>query len=366
MNITISKDLLLGKLTLASRFTSTKFSSLATLQNICLKAEGGALHIYASNLSSFFHSSLKADRDKNFTIIFDSKKTIEFLSLVSSPKVELSIQEKQLTITGGKSKGAFPLIPSADYPFPPQIKKGEQKLKSEFLTRNLPLILFSTSQDETRPVLNGVQFQTDEETVVMVTTDGFRLSLTKTKKEIDIPQVNIPASFLSEVLHYIEASKEVRFFYSEEEKMVVFKSEETEFYSRLIQGEFPPYEKVIPTETTTTVTIDREELIRNIKLVAIFARDYSNVVVFDIKKTGLSLRPKIDAQEENQAFQEYLEFKGAEQKIAFNFKFLLDLLGRVTDKKIKIEILRPDAPAVFRIESDKNYLHIIMPVRVQE
>lgn len=366
MNITISKEILLNKLILASRFTSTKFSSLATLQNICLKGEKGELHVYASNLSSFFHSSIKIDGDKTFVIIFDSKKIIEFLSLVSSAKIELSIQEKQLTITGEKNKGVFPLISGADYPFPPQIKKGEQRLKSIFLTKNLPLLLFSTSQDETRPVLNGVQFQTDEETVVMVTTDGFRLSLTKTKKEIDLPQVNIPASFLLEVLRYVEGSKEVGFFYSEEEKMVVFKAAETEFYSRLIQGEFPPYEKVIPAETATTLVVDKEELVRNIKLVSIFARDYSNVVVFDAKKTGLALRPKIDAKEENQSFQEYIEFKGLEQKIAFNFKFLLDFLGRVVDKRIKIEILRPDAPAVFKIESDQNYLHIIMPVRVQE
>lgn len=366
MKLTISKEQFLDKLILASRFTSTKFSALATLQSVCLRGGKGEIHLYSSNLSSFFHTSLKSDNEKPFTIVFDARKVVEFLSLVSATKVELDIQEKQLTLIGEKNKGVFSLVSSVDYPFPPQIKKDEQKIKTTFFTKTLPLLIFSTSQDETRPVLNGIQFQTDEETMTMVTTDGFRLSLTRVKKDISIPKVNIPASFFSEVLKYLEGTKEALFYYSEEEKMILFKAEDTEFYSRLIQGEFPPYEKVIPTEAATSLVVDREELIRNVKLIAIFARDFSNVVIFDIKKNGLSLRPKIDKQEENQANQDTIEFTGQEQKIAFNFKFLLDFLGRVTDKKIRIEVLRPDAPALFKIESDPNYLHIIMPVRVQE
>jgi DNA polymerase-3 subunit beta len=217
-----------------------------------------------------------------------------------------------------------------------------------------------------RPVLTGVNFLVENDQILMVSTDGFRLSLLKIKKEIDIPSFIVPASFLEEILNFIKKEKEVKFFYSTEEKMIKFQINDLEFYSRLIEGDFPPFEKVIPQKALITVEVEKDEFLRNIKLVAIFAREYSNVVILKIKKDKIIFQPKADSEEKEIAIQEAKIIGEEEIKVAFNYKFLLDLLNHLQGKDLLIELVRKDAPVVFKIKNNPDFLHIIMPVRTQE
>ncbi|MBI3619818.1 DNA polymerase III subunit beta, partial [Candidatus Roizmanbacteria bacterium] len=317
MKFTVNKEELLEKLHLAARFTSVKLSTLTTLQGVCLEGQGDSLHFYASNLSSYFHTTLKSEGVGGVGVVVDPKKTAEFISLLSSAKITLEVDEKRLLISSEKTRGSFPVMSPADFPLPPKIAGKAQVIKTDFLLKNLPMVAFAASGDESRPILTGVNFLTGED-LAMVSTDGFRLSLVRTKKEIEIPSAIIPSDFLLEVVRYIKEEKEVGLHYLAEEKTVAFTVGETQFYSRLIDGEFPPFEKVIPTQKATTVTVDSDELLRSVKLASVFARDFSNVVVLFFKKSGLECRPKMDAGEENSAFQESV-FEGEEQKVAFNF-----------------------------------------------
>lgn len=354
----------MAKLSLASRFTSSKLSSLSTLQGVYLKLEGKKLHLYSSNLNSFFHTSLSVEPEKEGHFVIEPKKLGEFLSFLTDAKIELEVEDKQLLVRSEKTSGKFPLMSAEDFPLPPKIEEKEQKIKTEFLTRNLPLVLFSASTDETRPALSGVNFLTNEE-LIIVATDGFRLSLVKTKKEKQLPSSIIPAEFLREIAAFIKQEKEIGFVYSAKEKIILFKLGETDFYSRLIEGEFPPFEKVIPQEKKTTVKLEKEELLRNVKLISVFARDFSYIIILEVKKNGVRFTPRTAEGEENISFQEG-EVEGEEQKVAFNYKFLLDLLNSVEGKNITIEVLRSDAPVVFRVDNNQDFLHVIMPVRIQE
>ncbi|OGK21350.1 DNA polymerase III subunit beta [Candidatus Roizmanbacteria bacterium RIFCSPHIGHO2_02_FULL_37_15] len=364
MKAKFKKEIFLDKLSLAARFTSTKLSSLPILQGVYLRVDKEKLHLYASNLNAFFHTSLLGELKSGEDFLTEPKKIIEFLTFLAETEIELEIKNKQLFISAGKTKGNFPLMEAKDFPLPPKIEEKEQKLKTEFLISKLPLVLFSAATDETRPALSGINFLTNDE-LTLVSTDGFRLSLVKVKKEDKLPSVILPADFLREITHFIKEEKEVDFAYSSKEKVIVFKAGETEFYSRLIEGDFPPFEKVIPQEKKTTVTLEKEEFLRNTKLISVFARDLSNVIILDVKKNGVRFMPKATQGEENSAFQDG-EVEGEEQKAAFNYKFLLDLLNVVDCKNIIIEILRPDAPVVFKTDKDRDFLHIIMPVRIQE
>lgn len=364
MNIKLNRGEFLEKLSLCTRFTSTKFTSLPALQGMYFKAEKNKIHLYSSNLNSFFHTFLGVESEKEESFVIEPKKLIEFISFLREGKIELQTREKQLIITSGKTKGRFPTLAVEDFPLPPKIEEKGQKLKTGFLVKNIPLVLFSSAKDETRPALSGVNFLTNEE-LVMVATDGFRLSIIKTKKEKALPSVIMPAEFLREVLHSVSEEKEADFFYSAKEKIILFKLGEDEFYSRLIEGDFPPFEKVIPQEKRTTIRIEKEEFLRNIKLISVFARDFSNIVLLEAEKDGIRFRPKTDTEGDNSAFQD-AEIEGEEQTVAFNFKFLLDLLNTISAKRVIIEILRPDAPVVFKVEGNEEFLHIIMPVRIQE
>jgi len=365
MKITLLKDIFLERLNLASKFTSAKLSSATSLQGVYLKGEKNMIHLYSTNLNYFYHTSLKVENSSQFEIVIEPRKITEFLSLLNSGKIEIDIKEKEIIISQEKTRGDFPLFSKSDFPLPPKITSEKQKIKTSFLKESFPLVLFSTSSDETRPILTGINFVSQGEEMQLVATDGFRLSLLTVKKETSFPSSIIPGGFLAEILKMIKEEEEISFSYSNEEKLIVFYLADHEFYSRLIEGEYPPYEKVIPSEKKTTIVLDRSELLRKVKLTSIFAREFSNVIILKTEKDEIQLTPKTGEGKENVDYLE-AEITGEPQKIAFNFKFLIDFLNNISSKKIIIELLRSDAPAVFRSENLKNFLHIIMPVRIQE
>ena len=363
MKIQIQKNALIEKLTLASKFTSSRLSSLSVLQGVLIKGEKNTIHFYSTNLNSYFHTTLKVKENVDFQIAVEPKKIIEFLSLLSFAEVDIEIKEKQLNILSKKTRGAFPLLLTKDFPMPPKGKDKTKKIKSTFFIKNLPLVLFSASSDQTRPALSGVNFLTQEDEMVMVATDGFRLSLLRVKKEIDLPSMIIPSGFLGEILRLMK-DKEVEFEYIEEEKTVVFKMGDDEFYSRLIEGDYPPFEKVIPTDKKTTIVVDREEFLRKVRLISVFARDLSHIVLLKVEENGIKLQPKTEKEEDNTTQLE-AKVKGEDQITAFNYKFLVGFLSSVSSKNIIIEMVRSDSPVVFRTDDNENFLHIIMPVKVE-
>lgn len=365
MKISFKKDVLLENLSFASHFVSLKLSSLVSLQGVLIKNEKGTVHFYSTNLSSYYHSAIKIEEKQDFEIVVEPKKLIEFISLLSPGSIEAEISEKTIIITQNKTRGEFPIIISKDFPLPPPLEEKPQKIKTAIFLKNLPLILFSTSTDESRPVLTGVNLVVQDEELLLVTTDGFRLSLLKLKREIELPSMIVPSGFLGEVLSFLKNEEIVELSYSPKEKLICFKIGKYDLYSRLIDGEYPPFEKVIPVDKKTTIETDKDELLRNIKLISIFARDVSNIVILQTTKDGLQVKPKTETGEHNSAQQEATVL-GEEQKIAFNYKFLLELLNHLEGKKIVIELLRSDSPAVFKSEKNPNFIHIIMPVRIQE
>ena len=175
----------------------------------------------------------------------------------------------------------------------------------------------------------------------------------------------IPADFLKELIRTVDEKTKVQFVHSKKESIVLFEVNEDFFYTRLIDGEFPPFEKVIPPEKTTTVVLKKDELLRNTKLISIFARDFSNVILYEFTKEGLVLRPKKEANKENTTSQD-IQFEGENQIVAFNFRYVLDFLNHTKANDITVEILRSDAPVVFKEKGNEAFVHIIMPVRIQE
>ena len=365
MNILIEKETLQEVLSLSSKFTTNRFTTTTQLQGVLIKGEEKELSFTSTDLNVFFHTKRKIKDKIKTSIIVDPKKVIEFLSFLPSGKINIEIKEKSLIITKEKNKGVFTIIQAADFPEPPNLEKEKkQTVKTDFLLKNLPNVLFSASQDETRPALTGVNFLTQDQNLLIVSTDGFRLSLVKTEKNIDVPQTIISGRFLEDVLREIKNEKEAFLYYSEKEKTALFRVGDKDFYSRVIEGEFPPFEKVIPQETKTKITTEREDFLQKIKLVSVFARDYSNIIICDVKKDGVFISPKVEAGAEGSSAFQDCEVEGEEQKIAFNFKFLNDFLLTARSKKISIEVLRPDAPVVFKEEGKKDFIHIIMPIRI--
>ncbi len=369
MNLTkikVNKKDFLEKLNNTIKFSSGRISTNTNLQGVMLKKEKNQLLFYSTNLSFYYLGKIKNSQEGEFKIFFEPRKIQEFISLLNQGEIELEIKEKSIIVVQGKNKGEFPLFQAEDFPdYPRQEEKEKQKIDINLFQTILPLIIFSSSQDDTRPVLTGINFVSKEEFNHIVSTDGFRLSLFITKKEISFPSVIIPAFFLNEVLRMIKDIKEVYFSYNKNEKILTFFIDDDELSTRIIDGDYPPYERVIPVDKKTTIIVNREDFIKAVKLVSIFARDFSNIVVLESEDSGLRISPKNIEKEMNFSVVD-AEIKGEKIKIAFNYRFLIDFLNNINTKKVIIELLRPDAPVVFKTEEISDFIHIIMPVRIQE
>ncbi len=361
----INKDLFLEKTNLASKFISLRVSSSGVLQGVNLKKEKENLYFYSTNLNFYYKGVLKAEEKESFNIVIDPKKISEFLSLLPPGEADFIIKEKSLVISRDKIKGEFPFVLSEEFPFIKTNTTKKQKINIKTLKKIFSLISFSASNDDSRPVLTGINFNTIDELTHIVATDGFRLSLYMIKEKLPFSSVIIPSFFLEEILKLSNKKDEIDFSYEEKEKVLTFYLDEGEFSTRLIEGEYPPYEKVIPKEVQTEVVVDREDFLRNIKIVSVFAKDFSNIVLLNIDKNSIKITPKTSTKDEDFSVQE-AETKGEPIKIAFNLKFLIDFLSRAGSDKIKIEFLRPESPTVFKMINNDDFLHIIMPIRVQE
>ncbi|MCS7093475.1 MAG: DNA polymerase III subunit beta [Patescibacteria group bacterium] len=365
----VNKEVFLEKLACASRFISQRFSANVPLQGVYLKKQKNKLFFYSTNLSFYFKSEISvktSDKEKDFSLVIDSKKITEFLSLLPSQEIEVFLQEKSLAIYSKSHQGEFSMTQTDDFPtikIDQYLEKKKIDLKK--LSEISPLIYFAASTDESRPILTGIHFDTLDEVTNLVATDGFRLSLYALEERLPFSSVVIPAFFINEIIRIGKNLKDIDLYFNDKEKIFTFVLDETEISTRVIEGDYPPYERVIPKEKTTEVVVEREDLLRNIKLASIFARDFSNVVLLEIEKNLIRVTPKTSDQTKSVGTLE-ARVEGEAIKIAFNSKFLIDFLNRASSEEIKIELLRSDSPTVFKMVGNDRFLHIIMPVRVQD
>lgn len=369
MKFLILKEVFQEKLFLASRFSLSKISSSpSSLYGGKLEIEEKKLKIITTNLNDFFYTEAEISGGEKKEAVVDIRKIVEFLSFLPPGKIEVEITKKELIIRSNKIEGVFNLISSADFPSFPKTEGKKTHFNQKILKEKLPLILFAASKDESRPVLTGVNFSSKDDKQYIVATDGFRLSLFFEKKEEEIPSIIVSSSLLKEISRISkETEDEIEMFFSSENKIIRIdlKNNNISIVSQIIDGEFPPFEKVIPKEWQTRVILDKDEFLRNIKLISIFARDYSNIVFFEINKEGFYLKPKTKEEGGANVFQE-AKVEGESQKIAFNYKFILDFLNNVEGEKVIFEMTHPNAPGVFKTDLYQNFLHIIMPIRTEE
>lgn len=370
MKFSVLKEIFQEKLSLACRFYLSKTSSSTTLflYGGKLEIKEKKLKIVTTNLNDFFCATIEIESNKEKEAIVDIKKIVEFLSFLPPGKIEVEISDKELIVRSNKTEGVFNLSPAADFPSFPKTEGKKIYFNKKILKEKLPLILFAASKDESRPILTGVNFSSKDDKQYMVATDGFRLSLFFEKKEEEIPPIIISSFLLKEINKMLKDDKEdVEMFFSSENKtiQIELKNNQISVASQIIDGEFPPFEKVLPKEWRTRIILEKEEFLRNMRLVSVFARDYSNIVFFEIKKDGLYLYPKTKEGGRANVYQEG-KMEGESQKIAFNYKFILDFLTNVGGEKVVFEMTHPNAPATFKTDLYDNFLHIIMPIRTED
>ncbi|MBI3887505.1 DNA polymerase III subunit beta [Candidatus Microgenomates bacterium] len=368
MKLELLQENLKTGLSIVSRVIASH-PQIPILTNVLLKASSGELEIVASNTETTISTKIGAKVEISGEFTVPGKMFVELIGGLSLEKISLVVNDGILEVSGGKFKAKINGTPASEFP---KLANLENETKWEINVAAFQSVLgqtvFCSAMDESRAVLTGVLFRFEGANLILAATDGFRLSVNKIPFTGDKSEAKfiVPSKTLTEVCRLL-TGKSFVLNYSALSNQVVFDFGDTKIYSRLISGNFPDFEKIIPSTSILKVDISTEELNRSVKIASVFARESSNILKFVIGKGKFSVMANSSQTGENENEIEVVFEKGEGEDfvIAFNYKYLSDLLNNINSSNITMEFNGPLASGVFRLPKDPNFLHIIMPVRVQ-
>jgi len=370
MKVSLLQENFSKALGIVSRSIAPK-AALPVLANIAIATEKGRLKLSATNLECGINLWLGAKVEKEGSIAVPAKILTEFVSSLPPEKINLEVKENNLFLStpgykanfAGSSLSEFPPIASSS-------GKADLIFKKEEFAENLAQVVFAAATDEGRPVLTGVLLRLEGQKLSLVATDGYRLSVKKIeiKEGLLKEDLLVPAKALLEVARISQEKgdeeKEIKMALTNDKNQIVFSLPGIDYSSRLIDGEFPDFAKIIPETNETKAEFDREEFFRAVKTASIFAREQANIVKLKFEPGKLTVSAETPQVGGNETEIE-AKVSGSKLEIAFNCRFLLDLLGAVVCEELVFEAGGALNPGVFRPKGDASFFHLIMPVRIQ-
>jgi len=373
--VTVQKNTFSESLAIVGRAVGSH-SHLPILSNILLNKDEDQLRLSATDLTVGVTVWMDANLDGDLGLTLPAKTLIDVINSLTDREVVLSVSGKpEVSLKCGTYKGIVKGIDASEFPTIPEypITNGVSMDASMF-KEMIQKVAFAASMDDTRPVLTGVLMSMDGKTVSMVGTDGFRLAICKAilPEPFAKKQLIIPASALKEVVRILNATKTSKITFvlppPPNGSQVVFRCENVQIVSQLIDGKFPDYQAILPKGHKTRAVLDAGDLLKACKQASIIAREGNNVVRFHLQpgadQTG---RVKLLAEsDETGASEIELEasVEGQELEIAFNVKFLQDGLEVITTKNVTIETNAHNTPAVLHSTGDEENLYVLMPMHI--
>lgn len=367
MKLTILQQDLLPALSSVSRSCGVR-STLPVLANVLLSAQGNSIKLSATNLEVGVIKVIGAKVLTEGEITIPSKT---FLDIITSLEGEITLeaQEATLKISANKFSATLSGILPSEFPAIPLSSEASLFIDAQVLLKSLPRISFAAATDEGRPILTGILTELKNNSLEFVATDGFRLAHQKSKIESSDSsslQALIPKRTFEELVRLIseeEGLEKVGISTSENQNQIIFSLNKTQLSSRLIEGQFPAWEKIIPTHSENRTIIERTELLKALKLASVFAKDSSNIVKLTSKDNTLTLSSEAKELGEQET-QIEAQVEGGEIVIAFNNKFLSDALSAADSSQIIIEFSGNLSAALIKPIGEEGLEYIVMPVRL--
>ena len=347
----------------------TPNSTLPVLNNILLKAKGKELHFAATNLEVAIQYFIPADVKNEGSITVPAKLIGSYINLLKDEKVDLSVVSgNTIQVTSKSSQTKIKGLDANEFPVIPSVEKENNiKIGRGDLEHAITQTAFSASTNTSRPVLSGVYFNVNGEALKVVATDSYRLAekvvklKEKNNKELECIVPARTTMELGKILSH-EQEKEVEMNISKNQ--VLFTVGDVQLMSRLIEGKFPPYEKIIPKETKTKATVPAEEFSNVVRRVSLFARENNNSIKISATNDGKLTISTDETKVGEEKAEIEVEINGENNKIALNAQYLLDVLNYINSEKISFEIDDKLSPAVVRPAKEKDYVYIIMPLKI--
>lgn len=370
MKISSTRENLVKGIQVVQSAIASKAGALPVLQNFLAETDKDNLKIVATDLEMAIKHSIKVDVKSDGSVTIPMKKFMEVIQNLDKEDINITVDDSsKILVNSGKTKVKIGGLPKSDYPLIPDIDEKESfKVKALEIADMIEKTVFSAASEDERKFLNGLFWKNEKGVFSIVATDGRRLALYqkenfKIKKDF---KVIIPTKIMNELLKFIRSGE-----YQEKDEILVsistnqvcFKIGETVFISRLIEGNFPSYEQIIPKKTEATLTVNTQKLLASTKRAAICSNDRAGNVKYTIKKNVMIVSASSQIMEFEDEFE--VDFDGQEMQISYNPKFIIDILKAVDSENIIFKFTGANTPTLIKIPDNEDLLYIVMPLRAQ-
>jgi DNA polymerase-3 subunit beta len=350
---------------------------LPVTQNVLLEADNGQLKLTATNTEISISTWIGAQIEGEGAVTVPARMLNDFVNSLPGQTVQIDFQTDPvgIEVTCDKFTATINGIAAEEFPPIPVVEGGATvTIPADAFRGALERVVFAAATDDSRPVLTGVKVELAGDKFTLAAADGFRLAVETGKLSASASEevgVIVPAKTLAEVERLLgDGSSSVELSLDASGRSAKFRLETSEIVTSLVQGTFPDYEKLIPASYGTKATIDLASMVQATRAASIFARDGSGIIRVIVSPadgdTPGSVKV-ISRAEEVGSNENVLDasVEGDESKVAFNSKFLMDVLNVLSGDDVDIETTTPSSPGVFRSAKHEGYTHVVMPMFVQ-
>jgi len=391
MKVSCLQENLAKGLSIVGRAVASR-STLPVLSNVLLATDGDRLKLSANNFELGINCWVGAKVDQPGAITVPARLLADFVNSLPPERIDLDLDEatQTLNLRCARVESNIKGIDAHEFPAVASATENDVaiKLDPESLRTMIKQVVFAAATDESRPVFTGVLLKFDDDKVTMVAADGFRLSVRATPlnhsvadtlAEIGLngsatksPSLIIPARALLELARISgDQEQPINLIITPSRRQILFHLQDIELVSQLIEGDFPDYNRIIPQGFSTRSVVDTASFLKAVKISHLFARDSANIVRLDISPSGDELMNgritlvATSAELGDNVAEIDASIDGNAIEVAFNAKYLIDVLAIIDSPQFALETSTSASPGVFRPIGDEHFTHVIMPMHIQ-
>ncbi len=382
MKFSCTQENLKKGLTIISSIAS-KSVNLPILSNVLMKIEGNSIQMISTNLEIAVKCAIRGKVEEAGEYTFPSKLLLDYVNLLPQDRVDLEMNEPYLRLTCRKNSTKIKGLPSSEFPLIPKVEpRSSFYLKARDLKKALNQVNFAVSTVESRPELTGILFNVNPSfapgKLVLAATDSYRLS-ERTLTLRDAPDAKstdrqvtavVPGKTLSELARILSVFKDadapefVQVVLGESQ--IVFRFEDVEIISRVIEGRYPDYRPIIPDRFSTEAVVSVPEIVQAVKSAALFARSGLQDVHLELDaKEGLKVASSEGQMGKNESTVD-AKISGQKNAITVNYRYFLDGMGAIDAPTVRLKMIDAMNPCVLAPEgadADNAFLYIVMPIK---
>ena len=369
MKLSVMQENLARGLQVASRAVSNR-STLPVLANVLLRTEDAGLKLTATNLEIGVTAWVPGKIEQEGSLTVPARLFNDLVAgLPAGERVELeSDGDTTLKVRAGRFHTQLRGIDAEEFPvIPSPGERPTTRVSQKELRRALSQVVFAAASDEARPILTGVLTRLSGNELTLAAADNYRIAVRSLPllDPVEDTSLVVPARSYAELLRVLgDTDEPVDMMLAGSKSQVLFHVQDVDIVSRLIDGQFPNYQQVLPSSHTTRAVVDRDDLLKAVRLAALIASSAANVIRLRLDDQGtgtITIAAAADVGEEQGEVEAGIE--GEAVQISFNARYLQEALQNLDHEQLALEFSGPLSPGVLRPTNDEDYVHVVMPVR---